>query len=118
VLPKQEFEMKIVLIALALLLSMSAQATFMNGNELLSHCESEGVFEDGVCNGYIIGVVDSHNATMLLTRNKPIFCLPGDTTEGQTRKVFLKYLNKRPADRHYDASGLVLAGLKDAYPCK
>jgi hypothetical protein len=110
--------MKQLIIALALLLSMSAQATFMNGNELLSHCESDGVFEDGVCNGYIIGVVDSHNATMLLTRNKPIFCLPDDTTEGQTRKVFVKYLNQRPADRHFDASGLVLASFIDAIPCK
>lgn len=83
------------------------------GNTLFRACEGgAGSFRDGVCVGFVFGVVDMHNAAGL-----KMFCVPEGVTGGQLKDIAKKYLAEHPGERHLPASFLVIKALKETFPC-
>ena len=116
--------MKQIIIALALLVSMPAQAEeptgmFYRGGELLSFCENESVAYKGYCERYLMGLADAH--TMFFAVGlfpQKAFCLPDGLSSVQLREVFTKYANENPQDLHSIASWVVLISFGEAFPCE
>lgn len=91
------------------LVATPANAGFTDGNELHSHCGDKSGYLQGYCDGYIGGVADSIEQEQL--------CLPDTVKFGQLRDVVLIFLRDHPQDRHFSASSLVIAAIKQAF-CK
>ena len=110
----------VVLAAVAMLSSRGAWAALYTGNELLSHCsDSDAVYNNGLCIGFIAGVSDLHstfvNAEIL---SQPQVCVADQVTLGQLEEVVVKFLNDNRESLHESASGLVMVALRSAYPCE
>jgi hypothetical protein len=118
-------------VALAGLLA-SGGAAAETGNQMLPACtellkdstdnkfaEGGSKFAAGQCLGFISGVT----GLLVYAHNKdpagyPV-CLPeSGFTNGQALRVYVKYLNANPEHLHYDATGLLMIALGQAYPCK
>ena len=107
-----------VLLFLALIYpAMASAATaWESGNDLLSKCEQEGDFFEGVCVGYILGIMDGHDALIVWGElNEPTFCRPDGLSVRQVQAVVIKYLKEHPEDLHKVASSLVLTALTEAF---
>ena len=106
-----------VLLLLALIYPAMASAGFETGNTLLSTCAEERTFfQDGVCSGYIVGIMDEHETLLAWEElNEPAYCAPDGVTIGQAKAIVIKYLKEHPEDLHVSASGLVLNALAVAF---
>lgn len=107
-----------------------AQSGEETGNTLLDKCVGNNAAYNTVCIAYISGV--THGALELvsfleevLPEQKKIwdlspgkFCLPPNSTRGQTKDVVVKYLQDNPKYRNGPASYLILKAIKEAWPCK
>lgn len=60
--------------------------------------------------GYVAGVHDALDGV--------VFCSPGTARAGQLMAVVQKYVKEHPERWDNDANYLVVAALKDAFPCK
>ncbi len=111
------------MIALIVLMTVStypraAKAiTGMTGNELLGYCENEGVYSQGLCDGFIDGAGDGFQSYALYIGRRLPFCYPEGATVGQVRRVIVKYLEEHPQDLHYSAADSAFIALGDAFPC-
>ena len=65
---------------------------------------------DGMCIGYVVGV-------MSVVEYTKYFCRPIKSTHSQATLVVKKYLSEHPEKLHLDADGLVLEALIEAFPC-
>jgi hypothetical protein len=65
---------------------------------------------DGMCIGYVVGV-------MSVLEYTNYFCRPVKSTHSQATLVVKKYLSEHPEKLHLDADGLVLEALIEAFPC-
>ena len=106
--------MKIPLASLLLFMSFSSNA--LTGNELFGYFkyhldEDKAVWENGIYQGYVMGVSDVVDATGLI-------CLPYVVTNRQIFDIVGKYLKDNPETRHKNASSLVYKSLRDVYPCE
>jgi hypothetical protein len=86
---------------------------YMDGNTLFSALSGTGV-DPARAWGYIIGVSDALNKTPSVLGR---FCVPANSTMGQTTDVVKKWLADHPQFRHHTAPSLVQAALVEAYPC-
>jgi hypothetical protein len=91
------------------------------GNGLLGSCQisirssedrsyNENTFEswrDGFCVGLVTGVGNA----------SPHVCPDENVTNGQEKRVVLKYLQDHPEELHLDAATLVERALAKAFPC-
>lgn len=100
--------MKRVLIA-ALLLSSSAHAEFVTGNQLLGDLKSDVWYTQGYAQGYVIGAYD--------TGKNFLHCAPNGVTVGQVTDVIRAYLEANPTLRHHSGDYLVTQALSKAWPC-
>lgn len=99
-----------------------AAAGYYDGNELLNACEpgssetGRGITE-GLCMGYIAGVVDDFAALRLV--QKKTSCIPRNVTVGQLKDVVVKYLKENPEKRNWWGASLVRGAVLDAWAeCK
>jgi hypothetical protein len=97
-----------------------ANTTYIDGNILFEHCKDYEVgrsddWFSGACVGYVLGAEDAFDKT-----TKP-FCVPegppAEITEQAVETVKL-YLRDHPGTRHLPASSLIVAALKERFPCK
>ena len=116
-----------VVVGILISMGSSSQAGLITGNTLLAECQSEGRF----CQGYISGSVDEHlrvaninwyisfqtNAQATLQEHLS-YCIADGVTIGQMKDIVTLYLERNPADRHQDASWLVVGALAEAFPCE
>jgi hypothetical protein len=86
-----------------------AHAQFRTGNQLLTELQSTEVIDRMYALGYVVGVTD----TMLNINH----CPPGGMTAGQLSDMTKSYLTNNPQVRHFAADGLVLAMLRQSWPC-
>lgn len=103
-------------------LSGGANAQFFDGDELSRVCgakENSAVFSPGICNGYIMGVIDTAEGLVSAgERSKSTFCVPLDESMPKLVDLVIVYLKAHP-ERHDDWAGLlVVDALVESYPCK
>lgn len=91
------------------LVTTHAQA-FINGNKLLSECESEIMADMNFCLGYVSGAADANDFDDT--------CIPEGVTLGQIRDIVKRHLVKQPQYRHMSGSFNVSIALAVAFPCK
>ena len=81
---------------------------FYNGEKLITDIRSSHQGDNIYANGYILGVSDSNNE----------LCIEGVVTGNQVTQITKNFLEKHPESWKYTASSLVMAALKEVYPCK
>src|SRR5436190_53472 len=87
----------VMLVALSI---QPAEASFYDGNMLLTKCT--GSFRDkDICASYIMGVADD------VKDNNDDLCLPDGLTGGQLSEIVTAYLQGKAATRHRSAASLV-----------
>jgi hypothetical protein len=103
----------VVRVFAALLLGVSPAASeFLTGNDLQAFCNSPNWDEKNpsVCFGYIIGVASALDGM-------PLICFFTGVRPRQVEEVVKNYLKAHPEKRHDAASALVIAALKEKFPC-
>ncbi len=110
------------MLAAAIALALPPAVLAETGNELKTSCAdlevSDGSFNNGVCLGYVVGVVEMHKTVTEALHAKGMFCMPSGVTQGQSALVVKKYLGAHPELLHFTASSLALAALQEAFPCQ
>ena len=94
----------------------NADSYTMTGNQLLTFCEGQNSFSQGMCQGYVLGVADHYltNGIDDILR----ICIVSRVTRKQVVDVAVAFLQSRPEKRQYIAEGVVWEALHDAFPCK
>ena len=77
----------------------------------------EDALEDGMCMGYLSGVIETAKIWQLGTGNQS-FCLPEAAEPNQLIRVTIKYIEDNPAKLHLYAAALVQFAFIEAFPCK
>jgi Rap1a immunity proteins len=88
---------------------------FETGKDLMSQCSSATARAE--CLGYIRGTAD----TLLLyaaAKGSAPFCIPQGVTVDQMQDAVVTFLEKRQAQWHEGAAGLIFAALVKAWPCQ
>ena len=126
----KKMNLRPALLALAVLLNGNVYAgdveVYVNGNRLLSWCESKDNLELNKCVGYLEGIADAtnYNRTAIPLASSPEYpdhndvCVPMDVIAGQLHKVWVKWANENPQDLNWASPGLVLNAFAVAWPCK
>ena len=90
------------------LLSLAANANYINGNQL--HADLTGSNSDrAFALGFVAGVVDAFDGDL--------FCTPQGANLGQLRDIVQKFLVRNPKERHRNAAAIVAIALVIDYPC-
>jgi len=98
-----------------LLLSTTARAaSFLIGNDLYRLCQSAE--RNGLCTGYIMGVVDYLNADREFL--KKAGCVPAGVASDRVRDVVVKYLSDNPQVRDLPAWGAVVHAVTQTWSCE
>ena len=96
----------------------AALLQFLTGDQLLARCAGgEGGKVDGVCVGYIVGIVDAHAAAVQMLGETPLFCVPNGATDEQLQAAVVGFLTRRSDLRGGSAAAAVDLALGEAYPC-
>ena len=101
---------KIMALLAASLFSVSAQAGFWTGNDLLQKIDSKESVERAMAYGYIAGVYDLGSG---LTH-----CPPDNVILRQVLDIVRRELAEKPELRHQAADLYVVSGLQAVWPCK
>ena len=122
--------MKTMLMATGLAgLMVSGSATAANGNKLLEECQAyiradetnklddDDLMGIGHCLGFVEGVYMTLQIKSLSLPVKPCFPENG-LMNGQSARIFVKYLKAHPEDLHKDATYLLNRAYDKAFPCK
>ncbi len=107
----------IALFASAFLLVSLPASAFVTGNDLLGWCEGPGKVDEQ-CRFYIIGVADAHAADAVAHGFARGFCIPSEVKASQLQLVVSKWLKEHGKDLHFGAASLLLAALRDTFPCE
>ena len=102
-----------------------ANAGFSTGEKLLKFCTADKNGPQGVCSGYIIGVVDSQQTDNVIGGKDEYFnkhlgyrwCLHKKITQGEVMDPVIAWLKVNPKKRHYTATSLVSKALQESFPC-
>jgi hypothetical protein len=75
------------------------------------------------CIGYVTGVVDDHFWLQIIDTSQfdpaKFYCIPSNTmTSNQIIRVITKWLEDHPSRLHEQAATLVIAALRENFPCK
>lgn len=103
------------LVCFALIFSGRVCASgFISGNTLAEWLNEKdkptgSPFKSGLFSGYVSGVVDAENDVA--------FCTGPGVTAGQYNAVVAKYVKAHPEQWDKGALHLVVAALKEAFPC-
>lgn len=99
--------MKYFITALLFLLSFSARADFMDGNDLYKLDQTSAAY-------FVIGVLDNSN---MYATPAVKYCMPPNVTSGQARDVVFKYLREFPEFRQNSAALITVFAISKAWPC-
>ncbi|MEW6426825.1 MAG: Rap1a/Tai family immunity protein [Thermodesulfobacteriota bacterium] len=85
-------------------------------------CQSENLYDQGFCNGYIVGVATSneHSPDRSNAPSRPTgFCLAGKIfSQTDLKNIVLSYIvRNRSRVENIDAKYSVIRALEEAYPC-
>tara|TARA_B100001121_G_C18376157_1_gene473996 strand:+ start:134 stop:409 length:276 start_codon:yes stop_codon:yes gene_type:complete len=83
------------------------RSQYLDGSVLLGLCESDSVYEQGMCRGYLIGLDDVVTVYDYGDKLSTSFCVPDTVKSSQLQKVVIKGLNDKPGELHLAAAGLV-----------
>jgi hypothetical protein len=104
----------IFLAALLFIGSTSAEAAKfgveITGSDLLELCENGDDYSDGLCLGFVIGVLDISFDTRL-------YCLEKATNK-QIVMVIVKWMRANPEELHFPAKWIVAKALFNVFPCR
>jgi hypothetical protein len=105
---------------LSILIVREADGYYENGNKLTEACNANATenaaaaFQEGLCFGYALGVLDT------LVDQTKAFCVPQGPQGVKLQQVVdlvRLYLRTHPELRHLPAAALVVAALKEKFPC-
>jgi hypothetical protein len=99
---------KLILTTCLTLLSLAANANYINGNKLLDDLTGSNT-DRAFALGFVAGVVDSYDGEL--------FCTPRAANLGQLRDVVTQFLVRNPKERHRNAAAIVAIALVIDYPC-
>lgn len=110
---------------LLIFLAQTSHAARFTGAYLLQVCEKnekrEEIINGGhaVCQSYIAGIIDMHNAMRSLSDDLPSadFCVPPDVSLNHLHGIVLEYLRHNSQHDQYIASLAVVTALYEIYPC-
>jgi hypothetical protein len=108
---------ELLVLGLALLAPIAAEAGEYSAGNILPHCTSL----DSFCIGYILAVVDAENerpASRDAGAAGKQFCVPKGVDVDQLSAIFVKYASARPDQQSHSAARLVRASLIEKYPCR
>lgn len=104
----------IFLAAILLISSTSAEAANfgveITGSDLLELCENGDDYSDGLCLGFVIGVLDISFDTRL-------YCLEKATNK-QIVMVIGKWMRVNPEELHFPAKWILAKALFNVFPCR
>ena len=104
----------------ALSVSMGSYGA-LPGNAMKGKCGEDSVLEDpftnGVCMGYISGIIDMDFVKMAIGNAAPSFCVPDGVTMDQKESIVIKYMEENPEMLHHPFAMIVIDSLSDAFPC-
>ena len=96
--------------------------SYVFGNELLDFCgagiNKTNALKGNMCNGYIMGIVDSHAVLSAWDGTEMRFCLPESLVISQLVRIVTKHLQENPGKLHLSAGSLVSNALSLAFPCE
>ena len=96
------------------------------GNDLWYRCTSSNFFDQGLCDGFIEGVMkgvetgeDGLRGRMKIPvpTHFSLICRPDGVTVGQIVDIIKKFLADSPQIRHLQAQTLIYGALTKAFPC-
>ena len=97
---------------------MPLDGYFVTAGKLLESCTAAGPNHASWCEGFIAGVLETHTTDALYGGARPAFCA---TVKGRTladyRAVVVATISKAPAAHDRAAASVVMAALRQAYPC-
>jgi hypothetical protein len=95
----------------------------VSGNMLHQYCQAGNnlssdadYVNDAQCRMYILGVLDTVPTGKVTVGGYKV-CTPDKVSSGQMQDVVTIWLKENPSQRHFGASGLVLAAITNAFPC-
>lgn len=100
--------MKIIVAALAALITTSASAEFYDGNMLYQRMTGDSL-DKMFALGYVAGAADSANGAT--------YCPAANVTIGQINDMVLRFLANSPESRHFTADHIVISLVSKAWPC-
>lgn len=100
--------------AASALLTVSARANFVDGNDLHEQCQTRRAS----ALNYILGVHDTQQTVAGLGKQEKLICPWGRVSSGHVVEAVCKYLQNNPAQRHRSGASIVLKVLGEAFPCK
>ena len=100
--------------------SFPGSASFLNGNELYSRCNStQSTVNSTFCVGYISGVFDGIRGDAIIAgRDDGLRCVPVEVNIGQMRDIVVEFLRKNPGIRHLPADILIKDSLLATFTCR
>ena len=115
----------LVLVLIFLSLSVRVEAGFSTGNKLLKFCTADKNGPQGVCSGYIMGVVDAHDVNNDVGgkdeyKNNHLgyrWCLHKKITQGEVMDPIIAWLKVNPKKRHFTATSLISKALQESFAC-
>jgi hypothetical protein len=93
-------------------------AASASGNGLYAWCLSASRSEQGLCNGYILGIADAMVDGKIVEGFTA--CIPAPVrlrSPGQLFGVVKRFLASHPEKRQLSATGLVAQAFQERYPC-
>jgi hypothetical protein len=103
-----------LLLGTAICSNVTAEPAGISGAYLKNICESYTEMpantSDGMCIGYVVGVIS-------VMKYINVLCLPDKSTHSQATLVVKKYLSDHPEKLHLNAEELVFAAILEAFPC-
>jgi hypothetical protein len=90
---------------------LSKPTHLQTGNDLLHTCQSDDIFDRGVCGGFV-------TAASQVVQIAGRACFVEGMTLEQGRDVVVHYLNSHPETRHEAAVSLASRALTRAFPCQ
>lgn len=106
------------LLLIALLLFTASSNAFDTGNELIEACRNPNdQAQYGYCLGFVSATFDVQEQLGVAKILPAIACLPEGVNRNQVVAVFQRYASVHPGELHGSAAYLVIASLKEAFPC-
>ena len=73
--------------------------------------------ERGACLGYVIGSTDAWASALTAAGRPQVICIPVGANNDQITQAAVRYLRAHPEEAGSNASVVIFAALKGAFPC-
>jgi hypothetical protein len=71
----------------------------------------------GACLGYVVGSTDAWASALAAAGRPQVVCIPAGTNNDQVTQATVRYLRAHPEEGALNASVVIFAALKSAFPC-